>query len=492
VSRNYAQSGQFDLNFPQTEQFALESEGGRPVFVPTNVIVPSTGQIAWRDARIYPEFGRVTEQRSDLHSTSKQLTLGIRPVAFNSNFSWSLSYVLQDVQEELFGFSSTVGDPTDIFSSRASNSRHQIQLTLNRNFFNAVTMSMGMNFRSGTRYTPQISGDVNGDSYGNDRAYIFDPSDSRTDATVAAGIQALLDNGTNEAAECLRSQIGKLAARNSCQTTWTATQNLTFSFNSLRVGLPQRARLSLQVSNPLVFIDRVWHGEDKIHGWGQTPQPQQQLLYVRGFDPTTMKYKYEVNQRFGSTSASQIVNRRVPGITASLRFDLGQTREKYQLMQQLDRGRSRPGNKANAQQLRGTGNQGLINPMQQILVQSDSLKLTRKQADSLTVLNRLYVLKQDSIWAPVARELAALPDKFDRGDAYTLSRRAREAQVDVLLRIAPGIKNVLTDEQFRLLSPQTASYMDKNTLKALRSGTQGNGMGGGMGGGGGGGGGRGR
>lgn len=483
VSKNYAQSANFDINFPGTQQFALASEGGRPVYVDTSVIVPGTGQIAWRDARKFTQFGRVTEQRSDLTSNTKQLTLSLRPVAFNSNFSWSTSYVLQDVNEEQYGFSSTVGDPTGIYSSRNSGSRHQIQVTLNRNLFNVVTVSAGMNFRSGTRYTPQISGDVNGDSYGNDRAFVFDPADPNTLPAVASGIQALLDNGTAEAASCLRSQLGQLSSRNSCQTTWTASQNLSFSFNSLRIGLPQRVSLRVQVSNPLVAIDRMVHGEDKIHGWGQSPNPNQQLLFVRGFDAVNERYIYEVNQRFGSTSAAQITNRRVPGVTMSLNYNLGQTREKYQLMQQLDRGRSRPGNKVNAQQLRQTGNSGLINPMQQILVQSDSLKLTRLQADSLTVLNRYYVLKQDSIWAPVASDLAGLPDKFDRGDAYTQARHAREQQVDVLLAITPGIKGLLTPEQYRLLSPQTASFMDKNTLKSVRSGTASAGGGGGGGGG---------
>lgn len=493
VSRNYAQSGQFDLNFPSTQKFALGLEGNRPVFVDPTVIVPATGQIAWRDARVNTAFGRVTEQRSDLQSTSKQLTLGIRPVAFNSNLSWSLNYVLQDIREEQFGFSSTVGDPTQSFFSPSNVSRHQIQLSVNKNFFNIVTASMGMNFRSGTRYTPLISGDVNGDSYSNDRAFIFDPTLATTDPQVATGIQALLDNGTAEASACLRSQLGQLASRNSCKTTWTASQNLNFRFNSLRIGLPQRAQLSLQVTNPLVGLDRLVHGEDKIHGWGQNPNLDQQLLYVRGFDQAKQKYTYEVNQRFGSTSASQITRRNVFGLTAVLRYDLGVARERYNLLQQLDRGRGRPGQKANAQQLRGTGNNGLINPMQQILVQSDSLKLTRKQADSLTVLNRYYVLKQDSIWAPVARELAALPDKYDRDRAYDKSKHAREQQVDILLKIAPGIKGLLTAEQFRLLSAQTASFMDKNTLKALRSSTAGNGGGmggGGMGGGGMGGGGR--
>jgi uncharacterized membrane protein YgcG len=111
------------------------------------------------------------------------------------------------------------------------------------------------------------------------------------------------------------------------------------------------------------------------------------------------------------------------------------------------------------------------------------------------VLNRYYVLKQDSIWAPIAKELAALPDKYDHDLAYYRYKKARETTVDLLLQITPGIKGVLTAEQYRLLPASLVSFMDTRTLKSLRSGTAGTGGGGGgggFGGGGGGGGGRGR
>jgi uncharacterized membrane protein YgcG len=147
------------------------------------------------------------------------------------------------------------------------------------------------------------------------------------------------------------------------------------------------------------------------------------------------------------------------------------------------------------QQLRGLGNQGIINPMQQILQQADTLKLTRVQADSLVMLNRIYVLTTDSLWNPVARELAALPDKYDEDLAYRKYREAREDQVDMLIKLVPGIKDLLTKEQIRLLPATLQATLDVRTLRAIRSGTQGQagrGMGGGMGGFGGGGGGGGR
>ena len=212
-----------------------------------------------------------------------------------------------------------------------------------------------------------------------------------------------------------------------------------------------------------------------MHGWGQQANPDATLLSVRGFDPGTQRYTYEVNQRFGSTRPEENATRSPMTITMRLSLDVGPTRERQQLLQQLDRGRSRPGNKPSVQQLRGTANIGLLNPMQQILQQSDSLKLTRKQADSLTVLNRLYVLKSDSVWLPVARLLAELPDRYDHDLAYDRYQDAREQSIDVLIRIVPGIKGVLTAEQWRMLPQQLQSFMDKRQLQQIRSGTSGGG-----------------
>ncbi len=484
-SRNQHQSGSVDLNFPGIQRFALTDETGRPVFVVPTAIVPTTGQIAFRDARLFPAFGRVTQQRSDLSSESRQLSLSIRPLTFNSALSWSLSYVLADVREQFLGFNSTVNDPRSKEWSRSSFSRHQVQYSLGYNFFNTVRVSWNSNIRSGGSYTPLVAGDVNGDSYGNDRAFVFDPANA-TDPLVAAGMQSLLTNGTKETQACLRAQLGQLASRNSCTAPWNMSGNLNISFNSLNVGLPQRATLSLQIANPLGGLDQLVNG-DNVKGWGQSINPPQQLLFVRGFDATTQKFKYEVNQRFGSTRPSQTAVRQPVSITASLRFDIGPTREKQQLIQQLDRGRSRPGNKSNVQQLRGAGNIGLINPIQQIMQQADTLKLTRRQADSLATLNRKYVLRSDSIWAPVARLLADLPDKYSHDLAYDRYIDAREQTVDMLIKIAPDMKKLLTASQYRILPTQVAGYLDKRTLKGLRSGTAGGG-GGGMGGGGGGGG----
>ncbi len=493
-SLNYGQSGTIDLNFPAEAQFSLANEGGRPVFVSPSVIVPSTGQTAWRNARVVDAFGRVSQQRSDISSDSKQLTVRLSPIAFNSKLRWSTSYVLSDVREQFYGFSSTVGDPMTREWGAGRFSRHQIQASLSREFFERVTLSWGFNLRSGTPYTPRIAGDVNGDSYGNDRAFIFDPSSVRAqDPVLASSLESLLATTSGGAQACLQAQLGTLAGRNSCRGPWTIDGNLTVRFNSIMIGLPQRANLSLQIANPIGGIDRLINGQDNLKGWGQNPNIDDQLLYVRGFDAATQTYRYEANERFGNTNPALNTQRRPTALTAIVGFDVGPTREKQQLMQQLDRGRTRPGNKPTAQQLRGTVSAGLVNPMAQILQQSDSLKLTRQQADSLVLLNRRYVLKSDSIWLPLAREFSELPDRFNHDAAFAKYRRGREASVDMLLRLTPEIKDLLTPDQYRMLPAQIASAMDARTLRAIRSGTAGGrggfgggGFGGGFGGGGGG------
>jgi hypothetical protein len=157
-----------------------------------------------------------------------------------------------------------------------------------------------------------------------------------------------------------------------------------------------------------------------------------------------------------------------------MRFDLGPSRERQLLTQQLDRGRGRSGDKPTEQFLRAyysTG--GLTNPLASILRQADTLGLTGPQADSIATMNRRYVVRLDSIWSPIVSYFATLPDIYSHDEAYRRYRRARESSVDMLIGVAPAIKQLLTREQRRKLPPIIASYLDTRYLAAIRSGTSG-------------------
>ena len=477
-SLNMNQQGITDLNFNPVSRFTLASEGGRPVYVNAASIVPATGATAAQDGRLSPLFSRVTEQTSDLESRSRQARFTLSPVSFSTSLSWSLSYVYSNVREQFRGFSSTVSNPLNTEWGRSSfDSRHQVVYNVGYNFFDFIRVNWSGQFRSGSPYTPMVAGDINGDGYSNDRAFIprisSDPAAIvEGDPALINGIKSLLNNGSESAKSCLQSQLGKLAAKNSCQAPWTSTANMSVSFNPVKVRMPQRATISFQISNPLGAADLLLHGSGNLRGWGQPTNPDPQLLYVRGFDPSTRRYKYEVNQRFGSTNQAVGAFRLPVTLTAMMRFDIGPTREKQLLTQQLDRGRSTEGTKLPEPMLRAIyGSGGIPNPMATILRQQDSIHLTGMQADSLASMNRRYTIRNDQLWSPIAKEFANLPSGYDKGEVYDRYMTARRATLDALSNIGPTIRSLLTAEQQRKLPAFITSYLDPRYLASIRSGT---------------------
>jgi hypothetical protein len=470
-SLNLDQQRSVDLNFAPLERFGLADEAGRPVYVDPTSIVPTTGSIASRDARVSQSFSRVSEVRSDLESRTAQLSVRLSPIPRGpTKFGWSLAYTYQHIREQVSGFSSTAGNPLGVEWARSGQGPHQITYNLRYNFFSAVMVNLNGSFRSGNAFTPTIAGDINGDGYSNDRAFIYAPSRA-TDPALAAGMAQLLSSTSSSARDCLEKQLGRIAARNSCRGPWTSNASLNVTLDRAKFRMPQRASISFSLSNPLGAADLLVNGSGNLHGWGQNLSPDQALLYVRGFDPSTRRYTYEVNQRFGATRPQFLVLRNPATLTASVRYDLGPMRERQSLQMQLGSGRTQPGTRFPEQGFRALGSSGMPNPMATILRQQDSLHLTSRQADSIAAMNRRYTYRTDSIWVPVARYLAALPVRFDADAAYDRYLQARHAQIDMLIGLVPTIRALLTDEQRRKLPPQIVNVLDPRYLVSVRNGT---------------------
>lgn len=470
-SYNMHQSDAVDLNFRPTQQFALASEGGRPVYVLPSSIDPTSGLIASRDARISQEFNAVSQLRSDLNSHSRQLSISLSPLTFSATkFRWNASYNYLNVRQQFRGFSSASGNPLDVQSGTASGPRHDIGYSLTYNLKNAVTLSWNGRITSGSRYTPTVAGDINGDGSRNDRAFIFRPSDNPT-STLSTSLQNLIDNGSSGARECLKSQLGVVAARNSCVGPWT-TGNTTLraAINASKIRLPQRTTLSFTVSNPVGAADLLLHGQDKLHGWGQTPQIDQSLLFVRGYDAQSGKFNYEVNQRFGSTRAAQTTSRTPVVITMQMSVDLAPTRDWQQLKQQLDRGRSRSGAKMTEAAVRQMSGNMFQNPMARMLQAGEQLHLTRTQADSLATMSRRFTRLVDSLWTPAAKFLAVMPKEYDRTEAQASLVQAREIAVGYLIVVAPHIRNMLTKGQRRVLPSGIVTMLEPRYLQLMQKG----------------------
>lgn len=469
-SLNLDQQSPVDLNFTGVQRATLNGEGGRPMYAQPASIVPSTGAVTNIDSRASQLFGSVNSLRSDLRSHAAQYTFTLNPVGFSTNaLRWTVSYVYADVQEESRGFGgTTAGDPRVVEWSRGSiTSRHAVNVNMYTHVKDWFSMALTGRASSGTPFTPVVAGDVNGDGLSNDRAFIFSPSAS--DPTVASEMAELLSHASSRTKACLTSQVGTIAARNSCEGPWTATASAAITLNPEKLGWDNRTTLSLNIANPIAGIDELVHGASHMQGWGQPAFPDPTLLRVRGYDPTTNAYKYEVNQRFGDTRfASSSV--RLPFIlTIEARVRLGGDDDHQGIDNIIGPGRTRRGEKRNVQQIRGQLINSVFNPLRGILQVKDSLAiLSQQQVDRLTILQRQLTAKQDSIWAPVVTYLSSLPDSYNLDEAVEHIRPARMAAFDAMIAAMTEVAKILTPEQIADFPPALRSSFDLESLKALR------------------------
>ncbi|MEO6877725.1 MAG: hypothetical protein ABI205_04540, partial [Gemmatimonadaceae bacterium] len=481
-SLNLNQQSQVDLNFNGRALFTLPSEGNRPVYVNAASIFPTTGAIISRDARITQSFAQVTDYLSDLKSHRTQLSFGLSPVAFNSAFQWSATYVWQKVSDQERGFSggNTAGNPYLTEWARGSrDARNQFTYNVGYTFHQAISVTAFGRVQSGNPFTPSVSGDINGDGYNNDRAFIYNPVTIATsNPALSAAMQNLLATAPSSVRSCLNSQLGTIAGRNSCEGPWSTSLSLRVSLVSQALKIPDRATVSLGIANPLTGVDALVHGSSNLHGWGAPSIADPTLLYVRGFNPTTQSYIYDVNPRFGANRQASALNLAPMQLTLDVRLDIGPERERQDLFLRLRTGRGGKGNKQSADQIKQQYMRSYPNPFEQMLRQSDSLGLSNEVADSIATLNKVYGKKIDSIWTPVSAYLASLPDKYDLGEAYDRVSQAQNKSLDQMGIFGPAAKQLLTPEQIRKLPPFIALFLDNQALRQLRPGRAGGGRGG--------------
>jgi hypothetical protein len=237
-------------------------------------------------------------------------------------------------------------------------------------------------------------------------------------------MQNLLTKAPSSVRDCLRKQLGAVAGKNSCEGPWSTSLSLRVSFVSQALKLPDRATISLGIANPLTGIDAAVHGSNNLHGWGAPSFTDPTLLFVRGFDPTSQTYKYDVNPRFGANRQASALNLAPMQLTLDVRLDVGPERERQDLFLRLRSGRSGKGNKLNETQIKQQYTRTYPNPFEQMLRQQDSLKLSNDVADSIAILNKTYGKAIDSIWTPVSKYLAGLPECAPRRTARSTRWRS--------------------------------------------------------------------
>ncbi len=466
MARGEAQTGYRDLNLNTTPQFLLASEGNRPVFVPASSIITTTGAVPTQLSRVDQRFGSVYDVNSLNKSKQWQGTVSLG--GFTSRGAIiNTSYTYADAQAQGgfafggagggFGSATTVGNPNDReWAPSSFNRKHNVIFTVTHPLTSSFEITAIGRATSGSPFTPLVSADINGDGARNDRAFIYDPA-TAGDPELVAGMTKLLSSSGNAARSCLQAQVGTLSARNSCVGPWQPGFDLQLNWRPTAFKLDRRLTFSLVTANLIGGIDQALHGSNNLRGWGSFSQPDNTLLFVRGFDAATNRYKYEVNERFGAVRGNQTGIRLPFQVGFNIRYTLGpdQTRDRLRAVFGAPQGGRLTGEGIAA----GVG-RFFPNVPQQIIEARDSVGLTdaevaklkvladsiQTQVDSLTAAARAVVEKEGGNPDPAVLFGVKLRPFFERGT------RLRTAGTE-------GAKAILTADQWarvpaRIKTPQ--------------------------------------
>lgn len=423
-SLNLNQPGTFDRNFTRAPAFTLSTEG-RPVFVPASSIVASTGLVSPTAARRAPTFGRVVDVVSDLQSKSEQAIVTLRPyvpVKVRPFFGdVALSYTLTNMRAQQRGFDGgTSGDPSATEWARGDlDARHMFvaQWVFRPLGDGRVIAFMYARAQSGLPYTPLVASDINGDGLANDRAFVFNPS-STSDTAAGNGMRSLLASSSATVRDCLNSQLGHVAGRNSCGGPWTTAMNIGVRLSGQQLLHTPRMDVTLNLTNPLGGLDLLLHGTNGLRGWGAPATPDRTLYTVRGFDAAANRFVYTINSRFGSTSPSISTLRAPFRLTLDVQLDIARSMPEQQLDRWLRPGRAgRPGTKVSAAEFTRRYQRTVPDPYGELLQQSDSLLLSDAQVQQIQNVRSAYRARVDSMWTSIGNYLGSLPDTYDFGSA---------------------------------------------------------------------------
>jgi len=502
-ARGVALTGYSDVNLRSTPQFALASEGGRPVYVDASTIVPFTGATSVLGSRLNSDFGQVLATRSDLASISKQVTFSLGGITSHGavlNFSYTLGKTTDQGATGMggggafggfggggggggFGSPTTSGNP-NIREWAVSNfdRRHTFTGTVTYPFSQAIEVTAFGRLSSGSPFTPLVGSDINGDGSRNDRAFLFNPS-TVADANVAAGMQRLLDNSSDAVRSCISSQMGTVAARNSCRGPWQPSLDMQLNWRPNFLGLNRRLAISVLTVNALGGLDQLIHGSNNLSGWGQFRSTDNTLLYVRGFDPNTKAYTYEVNERFGSNRAGQNGITTPFQIGVQARYTVGPDRFRDMIRGMIGGGGGRgpggPGGGGFGGGPQGQGGPGggapggggfggggfgglngaNANPVAQIIALKDSISLTSEQVAKLQPLSDSVAARNKVLGDEVQKIMKDGGANPDMAALFSKIRPKLEASQRERETVLKEVQGILTTEQWekvpqRIRNPQ--------------------------------------
>jgi hypothetical protein len=301
-----------DRNLRDTAAFRLDNELDRAVFVPAATIT-AAGATSVRNAVKHTQFTNVLELVSIGRATERAVVLEADYIPsvggqVTASYTWNKTEDNSTfnccIARTASLFTPVTNDPRDLSDSWGPSDfdfTHKISIYGELPSWYGVRLGLRYVGASGRPFSLVTNGDINGDGYsGNDLAFVFDPSDPSTPPAIAASIQRILDNEESVASEYMRKSLGRIADRNGGRAPWVGRLDVRAALTLPVMG--RTLELTADVFNFLNLLRSDWGGQSLLPQGISPSNPISQqlaLLNVVGFDQTTRRYTYTVNESVG-------------------------------------------------------------------------------------------------------------------------------------------------------------------------------------------------
>ncbi|HZG43101.1 MAG TPA: TonB-dependent receptor, partial [Longimicrobium sp.] len=261
-------------------QFALAGEGGRQIYQPEAGFDPAASDAAANAVRARNNlqfadvFVNYNDGRAEGLTASFELNHRFSDAtSFGATYTWTRAYDnssyscctassgFQDPDVGIYGPNDVggIGDTDRAWGPSNFARRHTFVLNGATRLPLGLRVSGIWRIQSGRPWTPEVSGDLNGDGVRfNDRPFIFTPEElplASTGATAdeeRAAYARLLNSN-----ECLRNAVGRIVDRNTCRFPWSNQLDLRLS-RSIGTARGQRAELQVDMFNVLNGLNSDW------------------------------------------------------------------------------------------------------------------------------------------------------------------------------------------------------------------------------------------
>ncbi|WP_310568947.1 hypothetical protein [Gemmatimonas sp.] len=452
---------------------ALGAEGQRPLYVSPLAIDVATGLPDARDARILPLLGPSTQLRSDLGVRSRTATVTLTPRTQSlgdgrllyAQLAWTLQR--SDMQFHDYEGASAARGVSRRWAASPMDVRQSAIVQAGLLLPHLATITVTGRFQSGSPFTLQVAGDINGDGVGGDRAFI--PSLTSTGSGTARALNALLPSLAGETRRCLLTQQRQVAAQSSCRGPGVA---LVDALIIPRVGLHvagRTVRVALALKNIGAGLDGLLHGQGRARGWGDSRIPDPLLLSATGYDRSSGAYTYAVNARFGRALGGQDFAPGLFRVSLDMSVDLSTAYDVQQLRRAVEPLRGTAGWERRSRDsiyvayLRTTASVYRF-----VLAYSDSLFLTGAQQQALERADSAYADSVRTIYRGLAQDLYESGSRVGTSGLQRVAR-ANALYLNLFWAQLPTLRSLVDARQLQLLNELQEMF---NTLAKDRKDSQ--------------------